>query len=450
MTLPLKVLWSEGQTLGPQQFQQMDRYHEARLQRMAAALRAHVWGVRSIEWMDEALASNRLCVQTMSLIFPDGEIYEAPNGDALPPPVDLSSLPQDQQSFTFYAALPALQPYGGNLGAANGATHEARYARVDSDTPDLYSEAVSTDVAFLRKTVRLRSQLESRDAHVSMPVIRLRRVAGGGFEQDPAFVPPCLAVGSSAALPRMLDTLLAKLNAKIASLYQRHRQPAKGVLEFHSGDMASYWMLNTLNTAAASLGHCARYRLHHPEELFDRMTALAGSLMTFSSKYAVAELPAYSHDDAGPAFARLDAIIRELADVVISSKYFTIPLVLDPDRTTHLRGMLDAAQVDSQTMLGIAASADMPPLELVAALPVRLKIGTPDDVDRMINTAVSGVKLLHMAQVPPEVPVRPNTFYFSLERKSALYEAMLKAQAITIFAPEGMKGLKLELFALKA
>lgn len=448
MTLPLKVLWFEGLTLGPQQFQQMDRYHEARLHRMAAALHAHAWGVRSIEWMDEALASNLLRVQAMSLIFPDGEIYEAPNGDALPPPVDLSSLPQDQQSFTFYAALPALQPFGGNL-CANGTTQEARYARVDSDTPDLYSEAVSMDVAYLRKTVRLRSELESRDAHVSMPVIRLRRTAGGGFEQDAAFVPPCLAVGSSAALQRMLDTLLAKLNAKIASLYQRHRQPAKGVLEFHSGDMASYWMLNTLNTAAASLGHCARYRLHHPEDLFDRLTALAGSLMTFSSKYAVAGLPAYSHADAGPAFARLDAIIRDLADVVISSKYFTIPLTMDEERTTHLRGKLDAAQVDSQTMLGVAASADMPPLELVAAIPVRLKIGTPDDVDHMINAALSGVKLLHMAQVPPEVPVRPNTFYFSLERKGALYESMLKAQAITIFAPEGMKGLKLELFAVK-
>jgi len=53
-----------------------------------------------------------------------------------------------------------------------------------------------------------------------------------------------------------------------------------------------------------------------------------------------------------------------------------------------------------------------------------------------------------MAQVPAEVPVRPNTYYFSVESKGALYENMLKAQAIAIYVPTGIKGLKLELFGI--
>lgn len=447
MSLPLKVLWSEGLTLGPQQFQQLDRYHEARLQRTAAALQPNLWGVQAIQWNGDALRNNLLQADSMSLIFPDGEIYDAPNSEALPPPVDLTKLPGDVQVFTFHAALPALQAHGGNLSAPGQC--EARYARIEKETQDLFSGAVEADVTFLGKAVRLLSQLEPRNAFVSFPVIRLRRLATGGFEEDTDFLAPGVSI-ASGYLQRMLDSLLAKLQAKIAALHLRHRQPSRDILEFHSGDISSYWMLNTLSAAGAGLAHAARYRRHHPEHLFDRLTTLAGGLMTFSSKYTLSDLPHYQHADAAPAFSRLDAIIRDLADTVLSSRYFPIPLAQDAQKSTHYRARLDVAQIDRSTTLGLAVSADMAPLELVAAVPLRFKVGSPDDVERIIAMALPGVELMHMAQVPPDVPVRPNTYYFLVDGKGKLYESMLAAQALAVYAPSGMASLKLELFALKA
>ena len=101
MTLPSKLLWSEGLAIGPQQFQQLDRYHEARLQRLVSLISPHLWGVHALGWNTDALANNSLRADTMSLVFQDGEIYDAPLGDALPAAVDLSRLPSDQHSFTF-------------------------------------------------------------------------------------------------------------------------------------------------------------------------------------------------------------------------------------------------------------------------------------------------------------------------------------------------------------
>jgi type VI secretion system protein ImpJ len=141
-------------------------------------------------------------------------------------------------------------------------------------------------------------------------------------------------------------------------------------------------------------------------------------------------------------------MIRDLIDTVISSRYFTIPLVNDPARITIHSGVLDPARVERRTELCLAISADMPALELVAAAPLRLKIGSPDDVERMISAAMPGVELVHMAQVPGEVPVRPNMYYFSLTARGNLYENMLKAQTIAIYAPSGMKGLRIELFGI--
>jgi type VI secretion system protein ImpJ len=207
-------------------------------------------------------------------------------------------------------------------------------------------------------------------------------------------------------------------------------------------------MLNVICTAAAPLTHCARYRQHHPEYVFDKLMALAGGLMTFSPKFTLADLPAYQHDDPGPAFHKLDAMIRDLIDTVISSRYFTLPLTVDPARPTIHHGVLDPARVERRTELCLAVSADMPALELVAAVPIRFKIGSPDDVDRLIGAAMPGVQLVHMAQVPGEVPVRPNTYYFALTAKGNLYDNMLKAQTIAIYSPTGMKEMKIELFGI--
>jgi type VI secretion system protein ImpJ len=61
-----------------------------------------------------------------------------------------------------------------------------------------------------------------------------------------------------------------------------------------------------------------------------------------------------------------------------------------------------------------------------------------------------GVKLVYAQQVPAAVPVRPNTCYFVLENKGVLYENMLKAQAISIYVPNGIRDLKLDLIAIAA
>ena len=89
----------------------------------------------------------------------------------------------------------------------------------------------------------------------------------------------------------------------------------------------------------------------------------------------------------------------------------------------------------------------MPALELVAAVPVRFKIGSPDDIERIVVSALPGITLTHMPQVPTAVPVRPDTYYFLLSTKNGLYENALKAQAIAIYAPDGMRELKIELIA---
>jgi len=59
-----------------------------------------------------------------------------------------------------------------------------------------------------------------------------------------------------------------------------------------------------------------------------------------------------------------------------------------------------------------------------------------------------GVPLTYTPQVPPAIPVRPGACYFAVEARGMLYERMLQAQTLTIYAPAGIRELKLELIAV--
>jgi type VI secretion system protein ImpJ len=441
-----KVLWGEGLLLRPQHFQRQDQYHEHRLYKSIRAVNPYAWGVEALQIEREALASNVLRVLTLALRFQDGEWVDAPGADELPDTVDLGQL--TQQTVTYYAALPGLKPFSGNFAPPGQPAKAVRFVQANEETPDLYTQAAPASVSYLRKTVRLVPEFEPRDAYLSFPLLRLRRAPSGQFELDPGFVPPSLSVGAAPWLFQQVRRLLDALQAKVSALYGHHREPSRNVIEFRSGDMSSFWLLHTASSACASLSHYLHHPELHPERLHEQLLGVAGALMTFSRSWTLSDLPVYQHAEPGPGFDKMFQIIRDLLDTVISSKYFAI--VLNEVRPCYHHGMLDSGKIDDKTTFYIAVSADIPTLELVDTVPLRFKVGAPDDVEKCVLSALPGVRLQYAPQLPAAVPVRPDTCYFILEAKGQMVERMLQAQSMAIYVPSGMTGLKLELLAVAA
>lgn len=441
-----KVFWGEGLFLRPQHFQRQDAYHEARLQDLAAAVHPYAWGVRQARFDLQSLASGTLRAQQLSAIFPDGEMYAAPGDDELPEALSLTDLPAGLPSTTIHLALPLLKEYGGNCAAQADGAIATRYTQSNRPTPDLYTDAGEAELSYLRKTVRLLTDDEPRDPYVTVPVARVRRTATGGFELDETFVAPSLCLAASPVLQAQLRRLLDSLQAKTDALYGLHREPSQSVIEFRSGDIASFWLLHTANAAFAALSHLFRHPGLHPERLHQELLRLAGGLLTFSKSYSLADLPIYQHGNPEAGLNRLFEIIRELLDTVISARYFSIALS-EVKPSFHL-GRLDSQRIDEQSAFYLSVAADLPGPELVQSVPVRFKVGAPDDVEKCVLSALPGVKLTHAAQVPAAIPVRPGSYYFAIEPRGPLYERMLKSQSLMIYVPGGMRDLKLELIAL--
>lgn len=441
-----KILWGEGLFLRPQLFQQQDGYHESRLNRMSRLLQPYAWGIQHLKIDKPSLAQGTLRLLEVSAVFPGGEMYAAPEGATLPPALALQDLPVGVSEVTAYLALPRLAPYGRNLTASNTTANAGRYEQANEQTPDLFTDAAEGEVAYLIPAVRLLTEDQAQDAFEVIAVARLKRSSTGGFEVDDQYMTPSVNLDAMPNLQLKLRQLLEALSAKVQGMQETHREPSKDIVEFRAGDIASFWLLHTSNTACASLSHLFQHPGLHPERVYQELLRLAGALLTFSKTHQLADLPPYEHTNPGPGFNTLFSIIHALVDTVISARYFSIPLV--QVKPAYHQGRLDNERIDASATLYLGVAAEMAGTELAEAVPRTVKLGSPDIVEKLVTSSMPGVTLSYTPVPPSAIPVRPGMLYFAVEPRGAIYDQMLKSQTVTVFIPNGLPELKLELIAL--
>jgi len=447
MSVLRRVLWGEGVFLRPQHFQQQDGFHEARLARCLAMQHAHPWGVQALAVDREALAGGLLSLDRLDLVFQDGTFFEAPAQEPLPRARRLDDIPNLGLDATVHACLPLLNAFGGNCATAEEVPgRPVRFHLERSQVADLFTDALEADVTVMRAHLRLMLDAENRDGHYTVPIARLLRDGTGSWTLDEAFVPPVAAIQGAPPLPAMLKRLLDILRVKSRALAAAHRERARSVMEYGTSDIASFWLLHTVNRAYPLLNHCLAFPRTHPEELYKALAQLAGELLTFSSTLTLADVPAYRHEDLTGTFQQLDLLLRELLETVISNRYVLIPL-LDTRPSFHV-GRLESDRLLEGCDFYLSVAGDRPAAELLEAVPLKFKVGSPDDVEKILNSALPGVGLHPVAQTPAAVPVRIGNHYFALEPSGPIFERMLKARSVCIYVPQSLPGLKLELIAV--
>ncbi len=209
----------------------------------------------------------------------------------------------------------------------------------------------------------------------------------------------------------------------------------------------SFWLVNALNTAHATLNHLLQYPHIHPERLFFELLRLTGSLLTFSTAHEVDHLPRYQHHNLQESFSQLDVILRELLDTIISNRYISIQL--KETRPSYWLGSLESNKITRDSRLYLAVSSSMMQShELIQLVPLRFKVGNTVDVEQRVIAALPAVPLHHLMQVPTAIPVRSGVSYFEIEPNNDLYQRMLDAESICIYIPAGFQDIAVELIAV--
>ncbi|MDR3212501.1 MAG: type VI secretion system baseplate subunit TssK [Azoarcus sp.] len=444
-----RVLWGGGLFLRPQHFQQQALYVDNAIAETRQSVQRHAWGVRRVTLDAGALSTGNVRVDALDVVFRDGVRFCAPEREPVPLSRDLRATPQVNADTTLYACLPNLSLYGGNtVDGKDGApaARPARYRNAHKNVTDLYTSAIETDLTALELDVRLMLEEENRDGYDSVPIARLLKDAAGQWRADGDYLPPMVTVSASPALRSAVQRLIDILQVKNEALSGTQRERAKNVMGYSSTDIASFWLLHTVNSHFALFSHLLNADPLHPEELYLALARLCGELLTFSTIYKLADLPAYSHEHLTQTFPKLDKMIRELLDTVVSARYVIVPLTT-PKPSFHI-GRLESASLAENADFYLSVRGDMPVAKIIEEIPRQYKVGSPDDVDKILHSATRGVNLQPMQQTPTALPVHAGNHYFALEARGDLYTRMLQSRSVCIYTPQSLSSLDIELIAV--
>ncbi len=440
------VIWAKGTFLTPQHLQCQDRFIEDTLQFQVEALNFRPWGFQRLEIDQAALASGTIALTRASGIFPDGLLFDAPDSDASPAPKSLvDSYEVDQDTVDVYLAVPHHRDRGLNVSGVH-LNAETRYRAEVTLMRDENTGQSEKPIQVARKNLRLLVKSEVREGTSALRVARVQRTQAGTYQLDRTFIPPLLDFQASEHLVSIVRRLVEILAAKSSELSANRRQKNQALANFTASDIASFWLLYTINSNFPLLNHFFQSGKGHPERVFDTMTALAGALTTFSTEVQPRDFPKYDHDNLSFCFSDLDAKIRLLLETVVPSNFVALPLKL-VQPSIYATALAEDKYLNN-TRFYLAVNAEMKQAELIDKAPKLIKVASATHIELLVRQALKGVPLTYVPSPPNSIPVKMNYQYFSLNQSGGAWESIVRARNFAAYIPGDFPNPQIELIVL--
>jgi type VI secretion system protein ImpJ len=440
------VLWTKGVLLSPQHFQTQDRFLEDLLEFQVSALSFCPWGFQSLEIDREALASGSFGLAAASGLLPDGLLFDMPLSETAPPPKPLEgAFADDQEWLDVYLGLPEYQFGGHNVSGPNR-ERDARYRAEELLRRDETTGQAERPIQVARRNFRILFAGESLEGTSTLRIARVTRSATGDYQLDPRFVPPLVDIAASDYLMALARRLVEILSSKSSALAGARRQKNQSLAEFGVADVASFWLLYTINSFFPELRHIYETRRGHPSELFRAMLSLAGSHTTFSGTIHPRELPSYEHDDLTGCFTRLDTLVRELLETVVPATTVSLPMKLV--QPSVYAAALDQDKYLAAPQIYLAMTVEGRGVDVAGRAPHLVKISAAGNLDTLIRQALPGVTLTYVPNPPSAVSVKVNHTYFLLQKSGAEWDNISRARNVAAYVPAEFPNPQLELVVI--
>lgn len=443
-----RPLWNEGVFLTPEQFQQQTLWESYSRQQLAKLYLANPWGIERLQIDEQSLVLDRLSLLSLNLRFLDGTLIDTDIADNLPTVRNLATdIPPALDEVTVYVGLPLLQANGENCAFdEQHLERPMRYRQEWVEVKDLLGSGTET-IAVERYALNFLFDFEDHSEYVTCPIAKLKRDLNGRFVVDNQYLPPLLNLYTqSGSLLKELELLCIQIQAKRQRLMGMRHERNQQMAEFAVADVSLFWLLNALNSFEPQLKFLRDNPALHPENLYQKLVALTGALLTFSLAHSVDEIPSYQHNNLNAVFPPLFELARNILEESLPSRVIKIDLVHDKD--TFWTGRLNDGRLVEEADFYLSVRSSMPAHQLQSQFPILCKAGAPDDVRQIIHSALSGIPIKALSHVPAAIPMRLENQYFALDLSHSAAKNMLLHRCCEFYVPRAMPDISLELFAV--
>ncbi len=436
------MVWYEGMALDPHHLQQWDRANQRDLDARVRAVHPYGWGFTELAVDVDRLAGGEIALTRARGVFPDGLPFDAPDTDPLPPPRALAdAFPPTADRLVVSLAVPVERRAGANVRLQNDARAETRYLAETALVLDDNTGADERPIEVARLGLVLRASTETAGAHALLPACEVVRAPGGAYRLSDTFVPPHTALSASPRALAVARGALELLTAKYAE-FAEHRDGLLAQRELSVRDLTA---LGVLSVAGGSLPEVAQ-AVHtdaHPLALFTALARLAGALSAYIPGLHPRDLPRYDHARPTDGFEGLDAALRSLlGDAAPQSNYVRLPLRRVRD------GLYEAALPLDRPDLHLfltARSSTLPESRLADEVPRLIRVASPDTIEKVLRSYTRALPIEATQRLPVGLPVDADASYFALRRRGPFWDAIRAAGTLSVFVPDELAGVDLQL-----
>jgi type VI secretion system ImpJ/VasE family protein len=445
-----QVYWGQGAFLSPQHLQRQDAFHTAYA--MALHQRSHPfpWGFERLELREEALANGVVDVTRFSLLTQAGARVEGGStakGNGLLVERSLVTLTvSTSDPIAVYLALSRDTTLA-SLARAEAGRVPVRHTLESLSIDDPFDpQAPSSDIDLLRYQVSIVTALDDNAQAVlqTCEVFKFAELIPNGpgrFKLSTDFVPAGTTLQAGANLARWTRNFRDLLLSKAQDFSAIKRQRGIRAASTSAQEVMRVLMMQTFARYLPAFQEAVRLQEISPYQLYQLLRTLVAEFSVFSEEIsyfgglrddtAGTELPVYDHENLRGCFklgfARGEQLIKALT---VGAE---VGITLVHDGRIYKAELPPALLDNDKTRFYLAIESELRGQELAQRLTRTGKICTIEEMPRLLQAALFGLKIDLLPVPPEELPQKtPNTTYFLVDTKHAFWQMIKQRRNIAI------------------
>jgi len=459
MNHDVPLYWYQGQLLQPQHLQHTDQLNARRVAHALDSFVPHGWGMENVQVAESALPGGQFVLASLTARFRDGTWVQYP-GNALVEARSFSAGELAEHARVVYVGIRRMAPGEANCSVFttrdDAARASTRFAALTE--PDLVADnlagAAPAQVRPMYHVLRLfwNTELDELAQYDLLPVAALDMV-GGNVRLAPAFVPPVVNLGASAALTQTVRNVRDELLGRAHQLEGNKMAADMMTVGIDSAQLRVMMALALFSRYAPLLSQLVETAQTHPWHVYGVLRQLAGELSLFSSRFDMlgrgadgkAAIEPYRHEDAGGQIAAIAAFITTMLNEITFGPDQVIPLERVDDVWT---ADLPESFVTGRNRYYLIVSG-IDDAETGTAFAQQARLATPSELPKLVSHALAGLELLHLAVPPAGMPRRHDASCFRIETVSDGWAAVVRERGIALFYGGASETLAAELVMVR-
>jgi type VI secretion system protein ImpJ len=441
-----RVVWSEGQLLSPQHFQQQER---AIFNQIGSA-RKHLipefkgWSRLTIDV--DALQRGVFSLTDAAGILPDGTLIDFPAHGKLPQSLPLLdshmgeviclALAKDGVGFNLAKEEPSWSDY-------SPLTSQNRHVRMIAQEQPLADESdPDSDPQHLLLGIlcpRLCLQKDLWTDEVYLPLVRLRPgTKSDGFSIDSTFIPPLLDVRANAFLMSELESVIDLINYRVKWQIDRLNQPqTSSVLE-----TTDFLLLQSLLRHETALRFELNLKPASPLATFRQLISLCSDLAACNYPPSHANVSIdWQSSNLGGTFSPILMFLKRQLTLMRQRLSINIEFKTTSDGTYV--SIQSLPEIEHNSRIILAVQAQVPNDWLWQRFSQQAIVCASDRLADRVRLQLGGVSLTHLPAAPAELPLQAGWHYFEIEKNGLAWAELIQSKSLGIHVTGQWPGLSL-------